>query len=144
VEACRREHEARRWSLGGRGEAPLAPDRTLDQAGLYQGAILELRAEEPPGLRTRRRHLASWSEVGVYHARRAVADAWHAAASRLPERLGAASAQVRSQGPAVAPGRAAAPLPAAAERRQLSEPDRRIASAVLPRGLLIAVFGRER
>jgi hypothetical protein len=76
AEACRCEGEASRWSLRPRGEAPLAPERTFEQAGLYQGAILELRAEQPPSGRVGAPHLASWAEVGLYLAQRAAAGAW--------------------------------------------------------------------
>jgi hypothetical protein len=76
AEACRCEGEASRWSLRARREAPLAPERTLEQAGLYQGAILELRAEQPPSRRAGGPHLASWAEVGHYLSQRAAAGVW--------------------------------------------------------------------
>jgi WXG100 protein secretion system (Wss), protein YukD len=73
AEACRCEWEASRWSLRPRGETPLAPERTLEQAGLCQGAVLELRAEQPPSGRAGGPHRASWAEVALYHARRKTA-----------------------------------------------------------------------
>ncbi len=121
AEACRCEGEASRWSLRARGEAPLTPELTLEQAGLYQGAVLELTAEQSPaGRRARRPHLASWAEVGIYHARRAGADAWLGAARSLSRRSPAASSPSR-------PG----------------ELDQAITSAPLLPGLLVAVLATE-
>jgi hypothetical protein len=76
VEVSGCEGKASRWSLRPRGEGALDPERTLSQNGLYQGAIVELLAEEPlPGMAQGRR-LASWGEVASYHARRAWSRAW--------------------------------------------------------------------
>src|ERR1700738_3153901 len=143
VEACRCEADGSRWTLRARGEdGALAPHRTLDQCGLYQGAVLELTADGPPSARDSKRAAASWAEVGLYHAGRAGARAWNAARRALPQPTGTpatAGARVR----AAWQGTPAAPPPAARDRRR-PELDRAIASAVLPRGLLIAVLGCER
>ena len=55
VEVCHCEGDGSLWTLRARGEeGALAPGRTLDQCGLYRGAVLELKAEEPPTARVRR------------------------------------------------------------------------------------------
>jgi Mrp family chromosome partitioning ATPase len=120
VDACRCERMASRWSLRPRGAAELDAERTLEESGVYRGAILELQIGEPPA-RPAQRPLASWGEVGVFHARRVAATAW---------RVGSSSRN---------PARPALSTPARA-----TESDRAISGAVLQRGLLIAVLGRER
>jgi hypothetical protein len=76
VEVTGCEGKADRWSLRPRGEGALDRERSLSQNGLYQGAVVELRAEGPqPGMAQRRR-LASWGEVASYHARKAWRRAW--------------------------------------------------------------------
>jgi MinD-like ATPase involved in chromosome partitioning or flagellar assembly len=130
VEACRCEQEAGRWSLQARGEGPLAPQQTLKEAGVYRGALLELKAEEPPRRRGGR-HLPSWAEVGLYHA----LTTGTSLRTRARERA-------RVSRPAAAPGPAAAARSATAKHWP-PDPDSAIAGAVIQRGLLIAVLGSE-
>ncbi|MDQ6920276.1 MAG: EsaB/YukD family protein [Candidatus Dormibacteraeota bacterium] len=131
VEACRCEQEAARWSLRARGEGPLAPEQTLNEAGVYRGAILELKAEEPP-TGPARRHLASWAEVGLYHARRTGVSLRARTREKTP-----------NPRPTAAARSTAAPRNAPAER-QRPDPDSAISTARFQRGLLIAVLGGER
>jgi hypothetical protein len=98
VEACRCEQLASRWSLRPRGADELAPERTLEESGVYRGSILELRIADP-GARPAPRSLPSWGEVGAYYARRVAAAAWRSGISSLPERLGAMARSGRRRRP---------------------------------------------
>jgi hypothetical protein len=116
VEVSGCEGRAERWSLSPRGEQELNPERSLGQNGLYEGAILELRAEDPQPALAGGKRLASWSEVASYHARMAVDLAWQSSHRRAWPRL----------------------LPRSADM------DGPIARATLERGLLVAVLSQER
>ena len=114
VSGC--EGRAERWWLRPRGERELDPERSLGQNGLYQGAVLQLLAEEPQAALAGGKRLASWSEVASYHARMAVDLAWQSSRGRAWPRL----------------------LPRAADM------DAPIAGAILERGFLVAVLSQER
>jgi Mrp family chromosome partitioning ATPase len=113
VEVSGCEGQAERWSLRPRGEGALEQERSLGQNGVYQGAILELQAEESEAPAANGRRLASWAEVASYQARNAVSSVWQS--SR----------------------RGIRPLARSAGR------DAAIAGAVLQRGLLVAVISEE-
>jgi hypothetical protein len=167
MEACRCERNASVWSLRARGEPEaLVPERTLEQSGLYQGSILELIVEEPPSQPTGKRDLASWAEVVAYAARRAADWTRRAARRSQSERPRAPRPTARgtvstssirlAQRPEVeadASRRVEAKTAAARSnkttrrapfRSHSGDTDRQIASAVIQRGLLIAVLGHER
>jgi hypothetical protein len=115
-----------RWSLVPRGGDALDRERTLRQSGLYQGAILQLRAEDPgPGLATPRPP-APWAEIASLQLRRAGGWAWRAGGqARLPvtKETGAA---IRNP------------------RRPVSgDLDGGLASALAEPGLVIAVLSEE-
>jgi cellulose biosynthesis protein BcsQ len=157
VAACRCEQMASRWSLRPRGASELDGERTLEESGVYRGAILELQVGEPLA-RPAQRSQPSWGEVGAYHARRVAGAAWRVGSNSLPERLGALGALgaggwsriSRPSRPRSARELFPAPTPRNPAHRAVSTParatesDRAIAAAILERGLLIAVLGRER
>jgi hypothetical protein len=121
LDATGRQPGSGRWSLVPRGGDALDPERTLRQSGLYQGAILQLRSEDPePGLATPG-HRAPWIEIASLQLRRAGAWAWRAGSQ--------ARLAVRTEtGAAV---------------RKSSDLDGRIAGALAEPDLVIAVLSEE-
>ncbi|HEY4867493.1 MAG TPA: EsaB/YukD family protein [Candidatus Dormibacteraeota bacterium] len=120
------EHGSGRWSLVPRGGEPLGRERTLRQSGVYQGAILQLRAEDPEAAMASAEPRAPWAEVASLQLRRA--GGW---ALRAGGQAGLAVTKEAGTG--------------VRNRRRLSttDEDGGIAGAVTKPGLVIAVLAEE-
>jgi WXG100 protein secretion system (Wss), protein YukD len=126
LEAAGCQHASSRWSLVPRGGDALDVERTLRQSGLYQGAILQLRAEHPEAVMAIPGRRSPWAEVASLQLRLAGGRALRAGGQARLAITKETSTGVRN-------------------RRRLSnrDVDGGIAGAVVKPGLVIAVLSEE-